>query len=70
MYFVIVVYAVEKDMVKAGLRRDDAQVKVAWQCAWGIWLFVIGRRTLTSDLRENGIKTLVCVVYAVYSKNI
>jgi hypothetical protein len=28
---------------------------------WGIWLFVIGRRTLTSDLGENGVKTLVCV---------
>jgi hypothetical protein len=29
---------------------------------WGIWLFVIGRRTLTSDLGENGVKTLVCVL--------
>jgi hypothetical protein len=28
---------------------------------WGIWLFVIGRRTLTSDLGENGVKMLVCV---------
>jgi hypothetical protein len=28
---------------------------------WGIWLFVIGRRTLTSDIGENGVKTLVCV---------
>jgi hypothetical protein len=28
---------------------------------WGIWLFVIGRRTLTSDLGENGVKTLVCM---------
>jgi hypothetical protein len=28
---------------------------------WGIWFFVIGRRTLTPDLGENGVKTLVCV---------
>jgi hypothetical protein len=28
---------------------------------WGIWLLVISRRTLTSDLGENGVKTLVCV---------
>jgi hypothetical protein len=33
---------------------------------WGIWLFVIGRRTLTSDLGENGVKTLVCMEYFVY----
>jgi hypothetical protein len=32
---------------------------------WGIWLFVIGRRTLTSDLGENGVKTLVCVCVCV-----
>jgi hypothetical protein len=32
---------------------------------WGIWLFVIGRRTLTSDLGENGVKTLVCVCMCV-----
>jgi hypothetical protein len=32
---------------------------------WGIWFFVIGRRTLTSDLRENGVKTLVCVCVCV-----
>jgi hypothetical protein len=32
---------------------------------WGIWLFVIGRRRLTSDLRENGVKTLVCVCVCV-----
>jgi hypothetical protein len=28
---------------------------------WGIWFFVIGRRTLTPDLGENGVKTLVCI---------
>jgi hypothetical protein len=32
---------------------------------WGIWLFVISRRTLTSDLGENGVKTLVCVCVCV-----
>jgi hypothetical protein len=32
---------------------------------WGICLFVIGRRTLTSDLGENGVKTLVCVCVCV-----
>jgi hypothetical protein len=52
---------VEKDMVKAGLRRDDAQDRDC-MAKWGIWLFVIGRRTLTPDLGENGVKTLVCAV--------
>jgi hypothetical protein len=32
---------------------------------WDIWLFVIGRRALTSDLGENGVKTLVCVCVCV-----
>jgi hypothetical protein len=34
----------------------------------GIWLFVIGRRTLTSDLGGNGVKTLACVcIQRVYT---
>jgi hypothetical protein len=36
---------------------------------WGIWLFVIGRRTLTSDLGENGVKTFVCVCVCVSRLN-
>jgi hypothetical protein len=35
---------------------------------WGIWFFVIGRRTLTPDLGENGVKTLVCVCVSLFQR--